>query len=101
NPFHTTSIYAMIHYLEKEWGVHYAMGGTGAVVRAMAQLFEEEGGTLHLNAEVDRIVVRNRRAEAVRLADGRELPADIVVSNADYANTYLKLIDASERRRNS
>jgi phytoene desaturase len=101
NPFHTTSIYAMIHYLEKEWGVHYAMGGTGAVIRAFAKLFEEEGGTLRLNTEVDEILVNNRRATGVRLKDGTVLPADIVVSNADVAYTYLRMIKPEHRRKYS
>ena len=101
NPFHTTSIYAMIHYLEKEWGVHYAMGGTGEVVRAFARLFEEEGGKLLLNSEVERIDVKERTARNVHLKDGRVLEADAVVSNADVANTYMKLISPSERRKNS
>lgn len=101
NPFHTTSIYAMIHYLEKEWGVHYAMGGTGAVIRAFAMLFEDEGGTLRLNAEVDSVDVRGGRAHGVRLKDGTFIEADAVVSNADVAHTYLNMIDRSARRKYS
>ncbi len=101
NPFHTTSIYSMIHYLEREWGIHYAMGGTGAVVSALGRLFEEEGGTLRLHAEVDRILVKDQRATGVRLTDGTTLSADIVVSNADVASTYLHLIEPAHRRRNS
>ncbi len=99
NPFHTTSIYSMIHYLEKEWGVHYAMGGTGQVISSFARLFEEEGGTLRLNAEVDRIEVRNRRASGVHLKDGEFIEADAVVSNADVAYTYLRMIDSKQRRK--
>lgn len=101
NPFHTTSIYAMIHYLEKEWGVHYAIGGTGAVIRAFAQLFEEEGGTLRLNSEVESIDVSGGRARGVRLKDGSFIEADAVVSNADVAYTYLEMIDRSARRKYS
>jgi phytoene desaturase len=52
NPFDAPSIYAMIHYLERQWGIHYAIGGTGAIVQAMTRLFEELGGKIHLNAEV-------------------------------------------------
>ncbi|MCB2205402.1 phytoene desaturase [bacterium] len=101
NPFHTTSIYAMIHYLEKEWGVHYAMGGTGQVIQAFTKLFEEEGGRLLLNAEVERIDVRDGRSSGVTLRDGRVLNADAVVSNADVAYSYLNMIDAKERRKYS
>lgn len=57
NPFDTTSIYAMIHYLEREWGVHYAMGGTGSLVNALVKLIKEQGGKVHLDAEIDEILV--------------------------------------------
>ena len=102
NPFQTTSIYALIHHLEKEWGVWFAMGGTGALVRALAKLFEDMGGELRCNAPVARIEVDQvrRRATGVRLASGERLPADAVVSNADVANTYLHLVDAAVRPRN-
>ena len=97
NPFVASSIYAMIHYLEREWGVWYARGGTGALVNALVRLLEELGGRVHYNAEVVEIVVRNRRAVAVRLKDGREIPADHVVSNADVPFTYMKLIRPEHR----
>jgi phytoene desaturase len=97
NPFDASSLYALIHYLERKWGVHYAMGGTGAVVQALARLLGELGGQLHLNAEVQEIVVGGRRATGVRLADGRVFQADHVISNADAAFTYLHLIPAKAR----
>ncbi len=101
NPFDSSSIYAMIHYLEREWGVYFALGGTGALVTALVRLFEELGGTLVLNAEVDQILVdeRRRQVRGVRLKDGTILPADIVVSNADVAFTYRYLIPEAHRRK--
>jgi phytoene desaturase len=92
NPFDTSSIYAMIHYLEREWGVHFAMGGTGAVVRGLAKLFGELGGTLCLNSEVGAIAADGRRVSGVRLSDGTFHPADIVVCNAEVADAYLHLL---------
>lgn len=100
NPFQTTSIYALIHYLEREWGVHYVMGGTGALVAAFGRLFEELGGTILLNAPVAKIEVNAQGlANGVTLEDGRTLPADAVVSNADVANTYRKMLPESVRRK--
>lgn len=100
NPFQTTSIYALIHYLEREWGVHYVMGGTGALVAAFGRLFEELGGQILLNAPVAKIEVNSARmATGVTLEDGRSLPADAVVSNADVANTYRKMLPAAVRRK--
>jgi phytoene desaturase len=101
NPFTTTSIYTMIHYLEREWGVHFALGGTGAIVDALVRLVEELGGKLHLNSEVERILIEGGRAVGVRLADGSEHRADHVISNAEAAYTYTQLIPAEHRRRNS
>jgi phytoene desaturase len=101
NPFDSPSIYAMIHYLEREWGIHYAIGGTGAIVAAMGRLFEELGGKIHLNAEVDEILVDGRRVSGIRLADGTIHHADQVVSNADVAFTYRNLIPAQYRRKYS
>ena len=99
NPFQTTSIYALIHHLEREWGVHYAMGGTGAVVAALGRLFTELGGRIELNANVAEIETSGNAVTGARLADGRRFPAGIVVSNADIATTYRKLLPNARRKR--
>ena len=102
NPFQTTSIYTLIHYLERKWGVWFAKGGTGAVVAALARLFEQLGGTLELNKEVGEITLDDAgRANGVRLKDGRKLPADAVVCNGEVAFAYQHLLPARYRRRNS
>ena len=97
NPFVTTSIYAMIHYLEREWGVFFAMGGTGALVEAMVRLIEELGGKFHYNAEVEEILTDGRQAKGVRLSDGTIHQADHVISNSDVANTYRHLLASANR----
>jgi phytoene desaturase len=99
NPFQTTSIYALIHSLERQWGVHYAIGGTGAIVSALGKLFQELGGRIHLSSPVSNILVEGGSATAVRTADGKVFQADAVVSNADVANTYRKLIAPRFRRK--
>ncbi|MGQ0647764.1 MAG: phytoene desaturase [Gemmatimonadaceae bacterium] len=103
NPFQTTSIYALIHHLEKEWGVWFAMGGTGALVSALARLFTDLGGDLRCSTEIGEIVIQDssRRATGVRLTSGEVLPADAVVSNGDVATTYLHLVPARFRRVNT
>ncbi|MCL4254342.1 MAG: phytoene desaturase [Anaerolineae bacterium] len=102
NPFDAPSIYAMIHYLEREWGIHYVMGGTGALVDGMGKLFTELGGKITVNAEVDEIMIDDstRKATGVRLKDGTVMKADIVVSNADVAFTYLNMIAPQYRKKN-
>ncbi len=94
NPFETPAIYTLIHSLEKRWGVWFAMGGMGKLVRALAQVFVELGGELLLEREVAQITLdaSGKRASGVRLTNGEYLPADAVVSNADVATTYLRLL---------
>jgi phytoene desaturase len=99
NPFDTTSIYAMIHYLEREWGVHYAMGGTNAIVDALVTLIEEQGGNLQLNSEIDKIIVENSLATGVRLKNGEIHNSDIIISNADVAFTYKNMIAPEHRKK--
>ena len=99
NPFTTTAVYTLIAHLERSHGVHFAMGGTGALVNGMVDLIEGQGGRVRFNAEVEQIVVRNGTATGVRLAGGETLDADIVVSNADSASTYRHLLSETPRRR--
>jgi phytoene desaturase len=99
NPFATTSIYSLIAFLERRWGVHFAMGGTGSLVRGLVGLIEGQGGTVRCDAEITRILVTGKRAVGVRLASGEEIAADVVVSNADSAWTYRHLVAPEERRR--
>lgn len=101
NPFQTTSIYTLIHYLEREWGVWFAKGGTGAIVDALVRLFTEMGGVLRLDAEVGAITMERGRATGVRLRDGEDIPVDIVVSNGDVAHTYGQLLPSSARKKYS
>jgi phytoene desaturase len=92
NPFATSSIYTLIHALERKWGVWFPRGGTGALVKGMVKLFEDLGGRIELNAAVASIETREGRASGVRLEDGRSFAADAVASNADVMHTYDKLL---------
>ncbi|MFD1804284.1 phytoene desaturase [Mixta tenebrionis] len=92
NPFATSSIYTLIHALEREWGVWFARGGTGALVQGLVRLFQDLGGTLELNAQVDRLETEGAQIRAVRLADGRLIETAAVASNADVVHTYEKLL---------
>jgi len=99
NPFTTTAYYCLIAHLERTYGVHYAEGGTGALVNGFVRLIGRLGGTLRCNAEVAEILVENGTACGVRLVSGGEIRADIVVSNADAAFTYSRLLARHPRRR--
>jgi phytoene desaturase len=101
NPFSASALYTLINTLERRWGVWYAMGGTGALVRALVRVFAELGGTMRYGAAVEQIEIepRTRLASGVRLSGGDRLSADAVVSNADVATTYLRLVPSWARRR--
>lgn len=99
NPLTTTAYYCLIAHLERLHGVHYAIGGTGAVVRGLVALAESRGARFRYDAEVAQITTANGRVTGVRLASGEEIAADLVVSNADVAWTYGKLLADVKRRR--
>jgi phytoene desaturase len=99
NPFRTSSIYTLIHVLERKWGVHFPRGGTGALVRALVALFESLGGTVRLRSEVERIVVHDGRVAGLVTRDGWSGTFDAVASNADVVHTYGRLLGREERGR--
>lgn len=98
NPFRTTSVYCLISFLERRFGVHFAMGGTGSLVKGLVGLIQGQGNTIRYHSEVERILVEGGRARGVRLKSGEEIAADVVVSNADSASTYHDLVPAGDRR---
>ena len=99
DPFRVTSMYILVSHLEKEFGVHYAMGGVAAVARSMARIVAEDGGRVVYNTDVDEILIERGRATGVRLAGGEVLNADIIVSNADAGHTYDRLLRNYRKRR--
>lgn len=99
NPFSTTSIYTLIAFLERRWGVHFAIGGTGQLVQGLVGLIQGQGSELRCNAEVGAITLAGRTATGVRLTSGEEIASDIVVSNADSAWTYRYLLPPASRTR--
>ena len=98
NPFRASGIYCLIAHLERQWGVHFAMGGTGRLVDGLCGLIRGQGGTIRCGAEVSRIRVEGGAATGVVPADGETIPADVVVSNADSAFTYGTLLGGTTRR---
>jgi len=93
NPFTTTSIYGLIHYLERAYGVFFAMGGTGAIVSALGSLMERNNIEIFLNTTVKKLIVNDGKVSGLILENGRQLDADLIVSNADAAYLYQNMID--------
>lgn len=92
NPFRASGVYCLIADLERRWGVHFVMGGTGRLVDGLVRLIRGQGGRVRLGAEVEEIRVEGGAATGVRLAGGETIAADIVVSNADSAFTQGQLL---------
>ena len=97
NPFDTTSIYGLIHYLESEHGVHFAMGGTAAITQALGSLMARQGIEVRLNQTVKTIDVDGGIAKGVILENGTKISADVVVSNADPGHLYGNMIKPSQQ----
>ncbi len=98
NPLKVTAAYALIHSLERTWGVHSAMGGTGAIIQGLVGLLKDLHIPIHYNSPVTRILSTDGRASGIQLGNGETVKADIVVSNADVAWTYKHLIPPENKR---
>jgi phytoene desaturase len=92
NPFDTTSIYSLIHYLERKWGILFAMGGTGAIVSALQRLMIDRGVHIRLNSTVRQIRIEDGCATGVELENEEFVPANLVISDADPAFLYSRMI---------
>jgi phytoene desaturase len=98
NPFSVTAVYALINSLERKWGVHSVMGGTGELIRGLVKLLDGLGVQVRYQSQVHQINIENNKVSGVTLTDGQILYADHVVSNADSAWTYRYLVDEKHRR---
>jgi len=96
NPFKTTAIYTLIHYLERRWGVFFCMGGTGKLVEELSALMQRHGIKIQLGADVDEIILDGKRATGVRLNGGEVLNADLVVFGGDPETCYKHLLPAKK-----
>ncbi len=96
NPFTTTSIYTLILFLEKKWGIHYSMGGTGNVVKALEKLMNEEGIKIMKDAEVTEIISNDKIVKAVKINNSEIIDCDYIVCNSDPPNVYKNLIKSKK-----
>lgn len=96
NPFQTSSIYTLIHFLERNWGVFFPKGGTGALVQALVKKFQDLGGSISYNAEIDQILTdANSKVTGVRTKSGEIFECEAIVSNGDVHHTYKDLLKSN------
>ena len=93
NPFTTTSIYGLILFLEKKWGIHYSMGGTGNIIKGLEKLMLEENITILKGSEVTKINLEDEKIKSIKLKNQKEIDADNVICNADPPAVYEELLD--------
>ena len=96
NPFTTTSIYGLILYLEKKWGIHYSMGGTGQIIKGLEKLMAEENIVILKNSEVTKLVTKNKNIISVEINNKHNIETDNVVCNADPPGVYENLISSKK-----
>lgn len=93
NPFSTSSIYTLIHYLERNGGVYFPMGGTSALVNGLVRYFEDLGGKITYNSEIEKILTNDQsEVSGIRTLSGNTWDCDAVVSNGDVYLTYKNLL---------
>lgn len=99
NPFSTSSIYTLIHFLERNWGVFFPKGGTGALVQALVKYFEELGGQISYNNEIADILTKNGAVVGIKTHSGEVWNCDAVVSNGDVVHTYKDLLKSEPKAK--
>ena len=102
NPFDTTSIYALIHYLERKWGVYFCMGGTGKLVAELENLMRRQGIEILLNTDVREIMVSHdssNKVTGVITQDGTQISADRIICNGDPPTIYAEMLPAHKGKR--
>ena len=98
NPFTTTSIYGLILYLEKKWGIHYSMGGTGNIIKGFEKLMNEVGIKIVKGKEVTKIITNKNKISGVQLDDNNIIESHNVICNADPPAVYEKMINGNENK---
>ena len=98
NPFTTTSIYGLILYLEKKWGIHYSMGGTGNIINGLEKLMNEVGIEVIKGNEVSKINLNQNKIIGISLKDGTKLDTDNLICNADPPAVYDKLLNSKKSK---
>lgn len=101
DPTKITSIYLLIHWLERKWGVHFVKGGTNQLVKAFEKLLTKKGANILTNKSITKIDVKNSQVRGVITQDEVYYPCDILVSNADPVRVYRDMIKNTDRKTHS
>lgn len=97
HPFRSSSIYTLVHALERRWGVFFPEGGTGAMIKAMVKLLRDLNGEIKLSSPVAEVLTTGTKVTGLRLESGEQCEYDMVASNADIMHTYKNLLSNTKR----
>lgn len=99
NPFNTTSIYSLIHFLERKWGVHFCMGGTGHLVKELESLMKRQGIEIITSTDIEAIEVSGNYVSSIVSTEGKVFKLDKLVCNADPPMVYQELLPKRYNKR--
>ena len=99
NPFSTTSIYALIHFLERNWGVYFTMGGTGKLVEELTKLLERTGVEIKYNLDIKNAYEKNGKIEKIECMNGNAFYADNFIFNGDPPTFYNEILKSKTKKR--
>ena len=97
NPFTTTSIYGLILYLEKKWGIHYSMGGTGNIIKGFEKLMNEVGIEIIKGREIIKIISKDNKITGVQLDNQNIIETNNIICNADPPAVYEKMLNGNKK----
>ena len=97
NPFTTTSIYGLILYLEKKWGIHYSMGGTGNIINGLEKLMKEVGVKIIKGHEVKKIILDKKKITGIELDNNQKINSNYIICNADPPAVYENLLNGDKK----
>ena len=92
NPFSTTSIYSLIHFLERKWGVHFCMGGTGKLISSLYELMCQNQINVLLETDITRLEVSNKTVKYAMSSTGQKYEADLFISNIDPPTLFNEML---------
>ena len=92
NPFTTTSIYSLIHYLERKWGVFFCMGGTGKLVEELSNLIKRQGIKVVLNEDIVKVHHKDNIAKHAISNTGKKYDFDNLIYNGDPPTFYAEVL---------
>ena len=99
NPFNTTSIYALIHYLERNWGVYFCMGGTGKIITELKKLMLRQKIEIKLNIDIKNVNIESGKIVSILDNNNNLYKCDKLIFNGDPPTFYKEILKTKKRKK--